>query len=733
MDTLDVNNSPSTIGEDMAQDNLLDVISSNFAGATPEVTKSSDQVDNIPGGESADKLHMASPLVADIRAKLDEAERARLIRERQWLRNVRSFRGDDSPEANMRESEKSKVFIRTTTVKVKAAYAQITEALFSDTKFPISITDTRIPEGVSEYAHLKTDMEDNNVPTPESPKPTAPEGGIGFEGDGFEIQPGSTQSNLNYLGGLKDELSDENGEAVLEEGLNRGAPGPTLKPAQELARRMEKVIHDQLEETKANTEVRKAVFEMCLLGTGVMKGPFNIEKTLHNWKDGVYTPTSVRTARSNMVSIWNTYTDPNATCSEDLEWVIERHKMNHAQMRSLKDRPHFSSKAIDRVLMAPGNYERKSFEHTLEEQPSHESESRLYEVLEFWGYVSKEYLKEFGIKAKGVKSDMVQVNVWTSGNHVLRVVVNPFLPQRIPYYFVPYEVDPYTIWGTGIPESMEDTQSLMNGFMRLAVDNLALAGNLVFDIDDSSLIPGQDMEVYPGKVFRRQAGGPGQAIHGVQFPNTAPANLDMYRTVRQMADESTGIPSFAHGQMGVQSPTRTASGMSMLLNNASLNIKTVIRNLDDYLLKPWGEGYYRWNMQFNDRVDIKGDLEIKATGTSSMQAKEVRSTRLNTFLQLAANPALAPLIKFPTVIKELAVSMDVDPDEILNNPEEQQIYAALMSTQNMQQPPGNPAAMSGQSMPGEAGFTGNAEGAGNELGLNGQEAMNAQGPIAPQA
>lgn len=718
----------------MAQDNnLLDIISSSVdrAGAGNE-TPPEDQTVNIPGGESGDDLSITSPLVADIKNKLDEAERARQIRERQWLRNVQSFRGKDSPEAMMRESEKSKVFIRTTTVKVKAAYAQITEALFSDSKFPISITDTRIPEGVSEYAHLKTDMV-ANTSAPQPDAPTSPLGGVGFEGDGFEIQPGSTQDNLDFLGGLKDELSDENGESVLGEGLDRASGGPVLKPSQELARRMEKVIHDQLEETKANTEVRKAVFEMCLLGTGVMKGPFNVDKTLHNWVDGEYLPSTTRTARSNMVSIWNTYTDPNATCNEDLEWVIERHKMHHGQVRGLKDRPHFSAKAIDRCLMRPGNYERKSYEHTLEEAPIQESEARLYEVLEFWGFVSKEYLKEFGIKAKGIKSEMVQVNVWTCGNEVLRVVVNPFLPQRIPYYFVPYEVDPYTIWGTGVPESMEDTQALMNGFMRLAVDNLALSGNLVFDIDDSMLVPGQDMTISPGQIFRRQAGGAGQAIHGIQFPNTAPANLDMYRNVRQMADEATGIPSFAHGQMGVQSPTRTASGMSMLLNNASLNIKTVIRNIDDYLLKPWGEGYYRWNMQFNNRVDIKGDLEIRATGTSSMQAKEVRSTRLNTFLQLAANPALAPMIKFPTVIRELAISMDVDPDEILNNPEEQQIYAQLMGTQNMQQPAGNPAAAPGTSIPGEQGFTGNAEGAGNALGLNGQEALGDAGSIAPPA
>ena len=85
---------------------------------------------------------------------------------------------------------------------------------------------------------------------------------------------------------------------------------------------------------------------------------------------------------------------------------------------------------------------------------------------------------------------------------------------------------------------------------------------------------------------------------------------------------------------GVQSMTRTASGMSMLLGAASLNIKTVIKNLDDFLLKPVGEAYFQWNMQFLDsRLDVEGDLEVKATGTNSLMQKEVRSQSLTTFLQ----------------------------------------------------------------------------------------------------
>jgi hypothetical protein len=234
----------------------------------------------------------------------------------------------------------------------------------------------------------------------------------------------------------------------------------------------------------------------------------------------------------------------------------------------------------------------------------------------------------------------------------------------------------------------------------MAIDNLAMSGSLVFDVDESALVGGQSMEIYPGKVFRRQAGMPGQAIHGLKFPNTSQENLMMFDKFRQLADEQTGIPSYSHGQTGVQSMTRTASGMSMLLGASSLNIKTVIKNLDDFLLRPLGESYFQWNMQFlEDELDVKGDLEVKATGTNSLMQKEVRSQRLTTFLQTAQSPAIAPFVKISKLVSELAYSLDLDPDEILNDPEEAAVMAQIIGMQNAGQTNGEEAQPAGQQPP----------------------------------
>ena len=304
--------------------------------------------------------------------------------------------------------------------------------------------------------------------------------------------------------------------------------------------------------------------------------------------------------------------------------------------------------------------------------------------------------------------DELQINAWITSNKVLRVVINPFTPHRLPYHSFPYERNPYNFFGIGIAENMDDSQQIMNGHARMAIDNLALAGSLVFDVDESALVGGQSMEVYPGKIFRRQAGMPGQAIHGLKFPNTAPENMMMFDRFRQLADEQTGLPSYSHGQTGVQSMTRTASGMSMLLGAASLNIKTVVKNLDDFLLKPLGEAYFQWNMQFFEGgLDVKGDLEVSATGTNSLMQKEVRSQRLTTFLQTVQNPAIAPFVKISKLISELAYSLDLDPDEILNDQEEAAISAQIIGLQNAGQNIGEEAQAAGQ----QSAPMGGAEGA----------------------
>ena len=664
-----------------------------------------DEMMNSSMGEE-ERLEALAPLVIDINSKFSAVTNKRSDDEDRWLQAYHNYRGKYYKNIHFTQHEKSRVFVKVTKTKVLAAYGQIIDVLFGTGKFPLTIEETVIPEGIEKYAHMnpmKEEMGINQIEpqiegnleyTPGQPLQEEQEvnGNIGFPGDGNDLPPGATFGNLGniVLGGLQEELQ----EADLSPGPAPVPEMPQIKPAQIAARRLQKLIEDQLDESDANVALRSSIFESCLLGTGIIKGPFTYNKTVHQYTEGSngreYKPVEVKVPKVEFVSIWDFYPDPNARTMEECEYVIQRHRLNRHQFKDLLNRPYFNKEAIYKCLEMGPKYDKKSWETQIdaENNTSGDIEANRYEVLEYWGTIDAISAREHGLDIDEEIEDFmeVQVNIWTSNGKIIRLVENPFTPFRIPYQSFSYEKNPYQFFGIGVPENMDDAQAIMNGHARMAIDNLALAGNLVFDIDESALVQNQNMEVYPGKIFKRQAGVPGQAIYGIKFPNTATENMQMFDKFRQLADESTGIPSYSHGQTGVTGMTRTASGMSMLMGAASLNIKTVIKNIDDHLIKPLGESMFQWNMQFYEGdLPIIGDFDIRATGSSSLMRKEVRSQRLTMFLQTIQNPSIAPFVKISEVIKELAYSLDLDPDEIINSKDEAEIYAKIIGYQNAQQ------------------------------------------------
>ena len=671
-------------------------------------------------------------LVGIIKSRYALAETARDSDERRWLQAYENYRGLYNKGVKFRESEKSRVFVKVTKTKVLAAFGQLVDVIFGTGKFPIGISETNMPEGEKENAYLdannptagiESNIPDNIGNRLEDPIVENPYD-VGYEGDGRVLKAGATYGTGMFEETIENQLADQ---GLLAEGTSPLPQIPEISPAQKAARRMEKLVHDQIEESNGSAEIRNALLESALLGTGIVKGPFNFNKRLNQWTTNTngereYNPLEVRVPRIEFVSCWDFYPDPAATNIEECEFVIHRHKMNRSQLRQLRNMPYFDKDAIRECIQMGPNYEEKDFENQLKDDYNvDETYAPNFEVLEYWGIMDAEYARQVGIDLPDSVDDLdeVQINAWVSGNKLLRAVINPFTPYRIPYNAFPYERNPYNFFGIGVAENMDDSQQIMNGHARMAIDNLAMAGSLVFDVDESALVGGQNMEIYPGKIFRRQAGMPGQSIYGLKFPNTAPENMMMFDRFRQLADEQTGIPSYSHGQTGVQSMTRTASGMSMLLGAASLNIKTVIKNLDDFLLKPLGESYFQWNMQFFEGdIDVVGDLEVKATGTNSLMQKEVRSQRLTMFLQTAQNPTIAPFVKVSKLVSELAYSLDLDPDEILNDPEEAAMMAQIIGMQNAQQTTSEETQPLGQQPTGMDGAGGVPQGT-QELGVTG--------------
>ena len=615
-------------------------------------------------------------IVGFVEEKYSTAETARYSDEQRWIRAYRNYRGIYGPDVQFTSTEKSKIFVKVTKTKVLAAYSQLIDVLFGTNKFPITIDPTTLPDGVAESVHFETN--------PELDKMAKQAGDQELP----KLLPGETLTDFKErVAGMAGKLSSV--EEKLKEGPGVTPSAVTFHPAMIAAKKMEKKIHDQLEESDAKKQLRTAAFECALFGTGIMNGPFALDKEYPNWdENGDYKPTIKTVPQTSSVSIWNLYPDPDASNMEEASYIIERHKMSRSQLRALKRRPFFRNNAVNSAIEMGESYSKEWWEQVMEDADQ-ETKSERYEVLEFWGYVDTSMLEDHDIDIpKELKdAEEVSVNIWICNGQVLRLVMNPFTPSYLPYYAVPFEVNPYSFFGVGIAENMDDTQTLMNGFMRMSVDNAALSGNLLIEIDETNLVPGQDLEVYPGKVFRRQGGAPGQSIFGTKFPNVSNENMQMFDKARQLSDESTGLPSFSYGQTGISGVGRTASGISMLMSAAGGSIRTVVKNIDDYLLSPLGKAFFSFNMQFDFDPEIKGDLEVKAQGTDSLMANEVRSQRLMQFLGVVSNPALAPFAKMDYIVREIAKSMDLDPDKVANSMGDAAIQAEILKKFQEQNPP----------------------------------------------
>lgn len=645
-------------------------------------------------------------LVAHIEGAFRKAKDKRRFDEGRWIDSYRNYRGIYGPDVKFTDEEKSRAFIKITKTKVLAAYAKISEVLFSGNKFPIGVEETPVPEGVAEAVHIDPKSKEGEQ-QPEAEEERMPS----------TITRPDIWERVKPIKDTLERLKDTGAE--LKEGHGKTASSYTWEPAKAAAKKMEKKIHDQLEEANADKALRSFVFEQCLFGHGILKGPLATDKEYPRWDaEGAYNPKKRTVADLKFTSIWNNYPDPDARDGvEDCEYWIERHRMSRMDLRKLKKRPFFRSKSIDIAIDMGANWTAEYWEHILEDSNTDgPNETTRYEVLEFWGIVDHEFLENTPfaeeLPEKYEELDQYSINAWVCNGQVLRVVLNPFEPVRIPYHACPYEVNPYSFWGVGIAENMMDTQLVMNGFFRLAIDNAVLSSNVIFEVDETNLAPGQDMTVYPGKIFRRTGGAPGQALFATTYPNVTNECMIMFDKARQLADESTGMPSYAHGMSGVMSTGRTAAGMSMLMGAADENIKSVVRNVDDFILVPLGRALYSFNMQFDFDPEVQGDLDVVAKGTESLMRNEIRSQKLLQFLQLTTNEADMPFVKRDYILRELAESLDLESEKVVNDPREAAIQAEMIK--NMRSAMGIPPEQEmGQGQGGSVPGLGGPEGTGS--------------------
>ena len=192
-------------------------------------------------------------LVGLLMDRYASAQSARDQDETRWLTAYHNYRGLYGKHIRFRESEKSRVFVKVTKTKVLAAFGQLVDVVFGGNKFPIGVSETNVPEGIEEHAHFNPSLETTPPQMSEEEEPTEELDNpfdVGYEGDGRVLKPGAT------YGSGKFEVVRPEKKLEMTEGLSPIPEALEVNPAQQAARRMEKLIHDQIEESNGSSELR---------------------------------------------------------------------------------------------------------------------------------------------------------------------------------------------------------------------------------------------------------------------------------------------------------------------------------------------------------------------------------------------------------------------------------------------------------------------------------------------
>ncbi len=598
---------------------------------------------------AADQLRDEAPTQAldalgvELLAEFSRAELERRLTEERWLQDIRQYRGRYDPDVLAAIGpNRSKAFVRKTRVKVKTINSRVADLLF--------------PAGGEK------NWEIDSTPVPSVSKE----------------QRAMAAAELTKMAHAQAQAqADAQAQQQGQPGIQVPPPGKVppqavdqfiLNLVKAASKKMSKVIEDQLVEARYKDVCLKTIHSGHLYGTGIMKGPLVERKirttfvqTVKGWeaKNESYVVPFV-----DYVPIWRFYPDMNATDLDQCKYVYERHNMTRADLVELSKRKSFNTqKIVDYVKAHPdGEIKLRYYDNELriigERTANQGNKQNQYEILERWGYIDGAKLKSVGVNVPEERiHETFFSNVWILPNgEVIKAVLQPINGVTWPYHMYYFDKDETSIFGEGVAAIMRDDQTMLNASVRMMLDNSAIASGPMLEVNPGLLANTDRMdEMYPWKIWFRNSAQPGQrAVESIQLESKLGDLSGMADRFDNNIDETTAIPRYMSGENVGSGAAGTASGMSMLLGAANIAIKDLISAWDEGVTRPFLTSLYRWNMQFHKDNAIKGDFDVKARGTSSLVAREVRAQQLDIFSQAVANPMDAPFVKRDALLRQRA-------------------------------------------------------------------------------
>lgn len=580
------------------------------------------------------------------------AESDRQLTEIRWLRDLRQYRGQYDPEVEAKiGAARSKAFVRKTRVKIKTIDSRVADLLF--------------PTGA-----------DKNWAISETPKPTiSPE-------QRAELAQTLRQAGLAQLqqqaaqmlqDAVKQGVPEQEAKVAIEQQLApqmqalSGQPPEeaieqaAMKMAKDASVKMSKVIEDQLVEARYKQVALKTIHSGHLYGAGILKGPLvdrrtrtRFVKTGLNW---VSKTESYVIPFIDFVPIWRFYPDMSATEITACRFIYERHTMTRHEMSNLADRKSFAKGRqyiVDWIQANPkGHATQRYWDNelrTIGERNSVQGDpGGTYELLERWGWLNGEQLAAAGVDVPAERMhEAFFANVWMLPNGtIIKVALQQIDGVTWPYFIYYFDKDESTIFPEGLASIMRDDQEMLNAATRMMIDNAAITAGGQLEVSPHLLSTTEKVdEITPWKIWLRNNVSPGQpAIREIRLDSRVAELGQMAEMFENNADETTAIPRYMSGENASTGAAGTSSGLSMLMGAVNIVTKDLITSYDEGITVGFIKGVYHWNMKFSQDNSIKGDYDVKATGSASLVAKEVRARQLNEFSQLTANPLDDPWIK----------------------------------------------------------------------------------------
>lgn len=565
--------------------------------------------------------------------------------EDQWLKDLRQYQGKHDPEDLAKMSRnKSQAFVNKTRVKVKTMDARVMDMMF--------------PSGSDKNWAIKPI--DIAKPTPEL----------------------KHQMRLKLI----EEMAKIGKEMVPDDSQIEEALADAVKSS---AKKMTQTIADQLTEGKWQEKGQDVVHSGHLSGIGYMKGPMMEERSHQRWelvedKETKKFDYQVKKGTSlkpyfEYVPIWNVYPDISEMEPEYWSYIFQRHVMPKHEVRRLAKRKDFNGDVMRKYLVehpqgdAGWLYHETEIKNINEKMDAVKDRKNKYQLLEYWGYVDGSDLAEHGHNISDEEMNKeFWANIWILGDKVVKAVLNPSDVKSNLYHVYRFEKDDTSPMGVSIPSIIEGPQKLLNASYRAALDNAAISAGPQFEINVDLLDKSENpTEVYPFRIWMRKGRGNearAAAVKVFNIDSHVPELLRLAQEFERILDEVSSIPSYQHGEAD-KGVGRTVGGLSMLMGAANITVKDVVRNFDA-LTKSFILSMYHWNMQFNEDREIRGDYEIKVTGSSSLVAKELLAQSLINFASIVnADPEGSLIVKKDDMYRGIANATDLPEDLVRSETE----------------------------------------------------------------